>query len=79
MTAAAARRDEPYSQREPRWLVRRRAEAAAGMVKAETVAPEQACFVYGVSVAQFEAWSRSAERMLGGGRVRRKGRNFTLR
>ena len=62
MTAAVLRHQEPASEREPRWLVRRRAEAARAMVIAEAAPPEQACLLYGVTLAQFEACRRAAER-----------------
>ena len=49
------------SGHEPRWLVRRRAEAAAALVRSEVAEPDQACSLYGVSVAQFEGWRRAGE------------------
>lgn len=58
-------REEGCPRGEPRWLIRRRAEAAAAMVRTEAAPPEQACLLYGVTVAQFEACRRAAERAIG--------------
>jgi len=48
--------------REPRWLVRRRAEAAVASVRAEAIPVEDACHRYRLTLAQFAACERAAER-----------------
>ena len=50
-------------RQEPRWLVRRKAEAAATAVRAGGMPADEACHRYGVTPEQFAACQRAADRL----------------
>lgn len=79
MSIAVSHAAAVHQAREPRWLVRRRAEAAAFTAKADALPVEEACRCYGVTPSQFFAWQRAGERRGRGSSIGRSFKLFRLR